>query len=237
MCSAHPGEWQGSSPPSLPQNLERIVERALQLVPDGSVVGLGSGRAASAFIRQLGERVRLGLRVRGIPTSEASAALAREVGIPLASLCDNATIDVAVDGADEVDPQNNLIKGLGGAMLREKIVAASAKQFVILVGAEKLVPVLGTHGQLPIEVAPFGLPFCERRLRGLGLRASVRLRDGTPFVTDNGNHILDARVAPIENPRALEQSLRAIPGVVETGLFLGMASTVLIQEGGQCVVR
>lgn len=212
-------------------NLSEIVERALQLVPDGSVVGLGSGRAASAFILALGVRVRQGLRVRGVPTSQASADLATQAGIPLVDLADVESIDIDVDGADEVDPQCNLIKGLGGALLREKIVAADSRQVVILVGAEKLVPVLGAHGILPVEVVPFGLTFCERRLAALGLSPVRRVRDGKPFVTDNGNRVLDCRIAPLEDPVTLDRSLRAIPGIVDTGLFLGMAHTVLIQNG------
>jgi ribose 5-phosphate isomerase A len=217
--------------------LNAIVERALALVPNGSVVGLGSGRAASAFIRALGERVGQGLRVRGVPTSRASAELAREVGIPLVDLSEVETIDVDVDGADEVDPQCNLIKGLGGALLREKIVAAASRQLVILVGAEKVVPVLGTRGILPVEIVPFGLEFCERRLTALGLKPIFRLRDGKPFVTDNGNHILDCRIGPIEDPAEFERAIHAIPGVVGTGLFLGMAHTVLIQTGATVEVR
>lgn len=217
--------------------LNAIVERALALVPNGSVVGLGSGRAASAFIRALGDRARQGLLVRGVPTSQASAELAREVGIPLVDLSEVETIDVDVDGADEVDPQCNLIKGLGGALLREKIVAAASRQLVILVGAEKVVPVLGTRGILPVEIVPFGLEFCERRLAALGLKPCPRVHDGKPFVTDNGNRILDCRIGPIEHPAEFEQAIHAIPGVVGTGLFLGMAHTVLIQTGTTVEVR
>src|SRR5262249_44879221 len=145
-------------------DLQAIALRALELIPPNSVVGLGTGHAATAFLRALGQRVQAGLRVRGIPTSQASADLARELGIPLITLDDVDAIDVDGAGADGVDPACNLIKGLGGALVREKIVAAAAKRVVILVGAEKLVPALGAHGVLPVEVVPFGLPLVRRRL-------------------------------------------------------------------------
>ncbi len=207
------------------------TEQALEFVRDGHVVGLGTGRAASAFVEALGERVRRGLRIRGVPTSTVTAELATRLGIPLTSLSEVDGIDVTVDGADEVDPQLDLIKGYGGALLREKIVAASSKRLVILVGVEKLVPVLGTRGVLPVEVVPFGLSLCTRRLQELGLRPEPRRRDGELYLTDNGNHILNCGVSPINNPGEAEQAIRAIPGVVGTGLFVGMANTVLIQDG------
>ncbi len=207
------------------------TEQALEFVRDGHVVGLGTGRAASAFVEALGERVRRGLRIRGVPTSTVTAELATRLGIPLTSFSEVDGIDVTVDGADEVDPQLDLIKGYGGALLREKIVAASSKRLVILVGVEKLVPVLGTRGVLPVEVVPFGLSLCTRRLQELGLRPEPRRRDGELYLTDNGNHILNCGVSPINNPGEAEQAIRAIPGVVGTGLFVGMANTVLIQDG------
>jgi ribose 5-phosphate isomerase A len=214
-----------------------VAEKAVTLVPDGGVLGLGTGRAATAFIHALGERVRAGLRVRGVPTSQASADLARQLGIPLVSFDDIDALDVDVDGADEVDPAGDLIKGYGGALVREKIVAAASRRLVILVGNDKLVPVLGSRGVLPVEVVPFGLAPCRRRLEALGWQAQPRLRDGKPFVTDNGNHILDCRVPPLPRPAETEQAVRAIPGVVGTGLFLGMAPTVLIQDGDAVTVR
>jgi ribose 5-phosphate isomerase A len=214
-----------------------IAERALEFVPDGGVIGLGTGHAATAFIHALGQRVLTGLRVRGVPTSQASADLARRYSIPLTTLDEVDALDVDVDGADEVDPACNLIKGYGGALVREKIVAASARRLVILVGSEKLVPVLGAHGKLPVEVVPFGLALCRRRLAALGCPPELRMHDGQPFVTDNGNVILDCRISPLDRPVELEQTLRAIPGVVGTGLFLGMADTVLIQDGDRVEVR
>jgi ribose 5-phosphate isomerase A len=208
-----------------------IYERALELVPDGAVVGLGSGRAAWAFVRLLGERVRSGrLRVRGVPTSDDTARLAEEHGVPLAALGEAGELAVTVDGADEVDPNLDLIKGYGRALVREKIVAASSQRLVILVGEEKLVPRLGTRGRLPVEVVPFALPLCTRRLEGLGLRPAVWETNGQPGKTDNGNHILVCAIDPIPDAAELEAELRAIPGVIDTGLFRGMADTVLVGD-------
>jgi ribose 5-phosphate isomerase A len=220
-----------------PLDLRAIAERAVEMVPDGSVVGLGTGHAAVAFLHVLAERVRAGLRVSGVPTSQASADLARQLRIPLTSLEKVEGIDIDIDGADEVDPHGNLIKGYGGALVREKIVAAASQRLVILVGPEKLVAVLGARGILPIEVLPFGLPVCRRRLTSLGLGSQLRMQDGKEFVTDNGNNILDCVITPLERPSELERTLRAIPGVVDTGLFLGMAPTILIQKGDDVEIR
>jgi ribose 5-phosphate isomerase A len=208
-----------------------IVERALEIVPNSSRIGLGSGRAAQDFVKALGELQRNGgLQVHGVPTSEETASLARQEGIPLLTLGEAAILDLTVDGADEVDPNLDLIKGYGRALVREKIVAASSRRLVILVGEEKLVPQLGTRGKLPVEVVPFALPLCERRLGELGCRP-VPYRQGTGlFVTDNGNHILDCQIDPIPKAPRLEIDIRAIPGVVGTGLFLGMADTVLVGD-------
>ncbi|MEJ7617743.1 MAG: ribose 5-phosphate isomerase A [Pyrinomonadaceae bacterium] len=152
-----------------------FAERALEFVSDNSVVGLGTGHAATDFIYALGRRVKTGLVVRGVPTSEASAELARQLHIPLVSLSEVDSIDVAVDGADEVTPALDLIKGFYGSLLREKIVAAAAKRLVIVVGGEKLVATLGTRGKLPVEVAPFGLSFCQQRIEGLGFKSHPRM--------------------------------------------------------------
>ena len=215
-----------------PQQLEQIGRRALEMVPANAVVGLGTGHAATAFIQALGEQVqKKGFAVRGVPTSKASEELARQLQIPLVGLDQVETIDVAVDGADEVDPDCNMIKGYGGALVREKIVAAAAKKLVILVGPEKLVPQLGSHGILPVEVVPFGLALCTRRLAALHCRAQPRFTGGKPFVTDNGNQILDCRVQPIKKLRELEAAIREIPGVVGTGLFIDFPVTVLVPKG------
>jgi ribose 5-phosphate isomerase A len=212
-----------------PGALEGLATRALDLVAGAAVIGLGTGRAASAFVRALGAEVRAGRAVRGVPTSEASAALAREMGIPLSGL-DEPSIDVTVDGADEVDPALDLIKGYGGALVRERIVAAASGRQIILVEKEKLVPALGAHGQLPVEVVPFALPLVLRRLSRPGCRPAVRTVSGRPYVSDNGNLIVDCAVAPIEDPAAFQAWLRAIPGVVDTGLFLGTADVVLVAD-------
>jgi ribose 5-phosphate isomerase A len=210
---------------------------AVELVPADGVVGLGTGRAATAFVRSLAARVRAGLSIRGVPTSEATAELARGLGIPLATLDEVGHIDLTVDGADEVDPAGDLIKGYGGALVREKIVAACSRRVVILVTPEKLVPALGSRGVLPVEVVPFGLAPCRRKLAELGLAARPRVADGRLFVTDNGNHILDCEVAPLPDSAGLERALLSIPGVVGTGLFLRLAHTILVQNGDAVEVR
>jgi len=211
-----------------------LAAEAMRLVSSGQVIGLGTGQAATAFVRALGQRVASGLDVRGVPTSEATASLARQLGIKLVSLEDVEAVDVAVDGADEVDPRGDLIKGYGGALLRERVVAAVARRFVILVGAEKLVPALGTRGRLPVEVIPFAAGVCRRRLEALGFSAGVRLADGRPVLTDNGNLLLDARVGALADAGAVDTAIRAIPGVVGTGLFLGLRPTVLVWDSDRC---
>jgi ribose 5-phosphate isomerase A len=212
--------------------LASLAGRALEFVREGSVVGLGSGRAAAAFVRAIAARVRKGLSVQGVPTSSETARLARELGIPLVELGEGP-IDVTVDGADEVDPRLDLIKGYGGALVRERIVAAASQRQVILVDASKLVPKLGTRGRLPVEVIPFALALCRRRLKDLGCEPTPRQVEGRPFVSDNGNFILDCAIGPLDDPAALERQIRSIPGVVDTGLFLGTAHTVLVAEGAR----
>lgn len=209
-----------------------ILDRALELVPRNGRIGLGSGRAARAFVQALAVRLRSGFAIEcAVATSKETEELAAGLGIPLGSLSAIDSLDVTFDGADEVDPKLDLIKGYGRALVREKVVAASSRSLVILVGEEKLVPALGARGRLPIEVVPFALPFCERHLTSLGLQPQADLRDGQLFVTDNGNHILDCHISAIPNPEQLEATLRAIPGVVGTGLFLNMASVVLVGSG------
>jgi ribose 5-phosphate isomerase A len=207
-----------------------IYERALELVPDGAVIGLGSGRAAWAFVALLGDQVRAGRTVRGVPTSDETARIAAEHGFPLVGLDEAGELALTVDGADEVDPNLDLIKGYGRALVREKIVAAASRRLVILVGEEKLVPRLGARGRLPVEVVPFAAPLCRRRLAALGLTPTLWEQNGRPGVTDNGNHIFDCSTGPIPDPRQLDADLRAIPGVVGTGLFLGAGDTVLIGD-------
>lgn len=221
----------------MPGRATTAAEQALAYVEDGAVIGLGSGRASTAFVHALAERVKRGLRIRGVPTSQATADLAAELGIPLATLDEAPSLDVAFDGADEVDPSLDLIKGYGGALVREKIVAASAKRFVVLVGSEKLVPVLGARGILPIEVVPFGEALCRRKLAELGLHPKVRMTKDRPYLTDNGNHILDCGLSPISDPAGLEQSMLSIPGVLGTGLFIRMADLVVIEDNGRVDIK
>jgi ribose 5-phosphate isomerase A len=213
------------------QEAAALGAEALAEVKSGHVVGLGTGQAATAFIHALGRAVKSGLTVVGVPTSETSAALARRLGIPVVD--EAVALDVAVDGADEVDEHLDLIKGYGGALVREKIVAAAARRFIVLVGTEKLVPALGARGRLPVEVVPFGVPFIRRRLGQLGYPSAVRSRDGAPIVTDNGTLVLDCTVSSIADPAALDTAMRAIPGVVDTGLFVGMAHAVMVWDGGR----
>ena len=207
-----------------------IFERALELVHDGDTIGLGSGRASAAFIEALGRRVAQGMKVRVVPTSRASEEAALRLGLPVVGLDAKQPLALTVDGADEVDPDLNLIKGYGRALVREKIVASASSKLVILVGRDKLVERLGSRGRLPIEVVPFAVPLVQSRLLALGLDGVPYEKDGRPFLSDNGNTILDARLGPISDPPALESAIRAIPGVVGTGLFLGMADLVLVGD-------
>jgi ribose 5-phosphate isomerase A len=213
------------------------AERALEFVKPGDCIGLGTGHAASAFAVALAARVREGFDVRAVPTSQATADQALRLGIPLTRLDDVELLDVTVDGADEVDPQLDLIKGYGGALLREKVVETASRRVVILVGREKLVPVLGTHGTLPVEVVPFALPVCRRRLAALGFGSALRTSGDRPFVTDNGNYLLHCAVAPMTRPHDVLDEIRSIPGVVEVGLFLGLADLVVVEDDGRVEVR
>jgi ribose 5-phosphate isomerase A len=218
------------------------VDKALELVSDGMTLGLGSGKASERFVTALGDRVRGGLRVRGVPTSSGTAALARKVGVPLVELKDAIPIDICFDGADEVDPSLDLLKGWGHALIQEKVVAAASKTFVVLIGPEnvqaKRVKTLGERGRLPVEVVPFALALVVLRLAALGMPAEpLKHPDGSLFHSDNGNYILEPQVRPIADPARLDRDLRDIPGVVGTGLFLKMAHMVIIEDGGSVEVR
>jgi ribose 5-phosphate isomerase A len=217
------------------QEKEAAARASLQFVKDGQVVGLGTGSTAAFFIKLLAERVKAGLRIRGIPTSLRSGELARSLGIPLMTLDECQEIAVTVDGADEVDPQLRLIKGGGGAMLREKIVASATKQLVIVADASKQVPVLGKF-PLPVEVIQFAQALVTKRIAALGAEVSVRTdADGKPYVTDERNHILDCRFGLIRDADGLARQLSDMPGVVEHGLFIGMAKVVLFARGSEIV--
>jgi ribose 5-phosphate isomerase A len=204
---------------------------SLKFVQDGHVVGLGTGSTAAHAIRFLGEKVKAGLNIRGVPTSIHAQQLAEACGIPLITLNDVNRIDVDIDGADEFDPQLRLIKGGGGALLREKIVASVARKFVVVADSSKQVAVLGKF-PLPVEVIPFAQGVLTRRITALGAAVSLRTAGGKPYRTDEGHHILDCHFGSIPDPSALARTLNDMPGVVEHGLFIGMASVVLIGKAG-----
>jgi ribose 5-phosphate isomerase A len=208
------------------------AERALELVAPGMKLGLGSGSTARQFVELVGKRVASGLEIRCAATSEATEAQAKALGIPLFSLDELLELDLTVDGADEIDPKLRLIKGGGGALLREKIVASASRRMVVIADSIKLVPRLGAF-PLPIEVVPFGLAatrrHIERAFAQLGLAGPIRVRGGSsPFVTDGGHYILDCSLGAIAEPEELSQILSPIPGVVEHGLFIGLARAAII---------
>ncbi len=207
------------------------AQHAADMVESGMVVGLGTGRAAAMFVRALARRVGDGLAIRGIPTSQKTAELAKELAVPLTTLDETRDIDIDVDGADEVDPTLNLIKGHGGALLRERVVASVSKRFVVLIGEEKLVTHLGAKMSVPVEVVPFAVSVARAGLRRLGADVALRTSGDGPFVSDNGNQILDARFDTIGDARDLERRIDALPGVVDSGLFIGMADLVLVHDG------
>lgn len=198
-------------------------------------LGLGSGSTAEAVVRELGARVKSGLTVVGVPTSERTAGLARELNIPLRSLDDVDELDLGIDGADEIAPTLDAVKGRGGALLHEKLVALACHRYLIVAASEKLVSHLGTRMPLPVEVVPYGWHLTASRLRALGLDPRLRLRGvseaaGAPFVSDGGHYVLDCSTAPIIDPRGLAQNLKAIPGVVDHGLFVGFADQALVVD-------
>jgi len=204
---------------------------SLRFVRDGMTLGLGTGSTAAHAVRFLGEQVKAGLKIRGIPTSVHTGELAASLGIPLTTLEECQEIDVDIDGADEFDPQLHLIKGGGGALLREKIIASASRQVVIIADSSKQVAVLGKF-PLPVEVIPFAQPLVAKRITALG--ATVKLRrdaKGNPLVTDEGHHILDCSFGQIPDPPALARKLSDMPGIVEHGLFIELATVVLCAKG------
>jgi ribose 5-phosphate isomerase A len=204
------------------------ARKSIEYVKDGMVVGLGTGSTATFAIHFLGEQVRDGLKIRGIPTSRASAELAQSLGIPLTSFDEVDHTDVTIDGADEVAPGLALIKGGGGALLHEKIVAAASHRLVIVADEHKVVQHLGRF-PLPVEVIPFAAGSVRRQLETLGANPVLRLgHDGSPFITDEGNYIFDCHYGEILDPPALAQTLKSITGLVEHGLFLGLASVAVV---------
>jgi len=212
------------------------AERAVEYVQDGMVVGLGTGSTAFYAVKKLGERVRNGLRIRSIPTSESTRQLAEAEGIPLTSFEAVSAIDLTIDGADEVDPDLNLIKGGGAALLREKIVSAASRENVIIVDSSKTVKRLGAF-PLPVEVIPFGWQVVTRRIDALGGNPQLRLKDGAPLVTDQGNWILDCAFGAIPDAAGLELTLNNLPGVVENGLFIKRCTQLVVAQGQELIVR
>ncbi|MBP2076129.1 ribose-5-phosphate isomerase RpiA [Oceanobacillus polygoni] len=208
--------------------LKKLVgEEAANLVKDGMKVGLGSGSTVYWMVKRLGERVQDGLNITAIPTSNTTAKWAVEFGVPLTDFSKVQQLDIAIDGADEVDKNLQLIKGGGGALLREKVVAAAAKEFIVIVDESKLVSHLGAF-PLAVEVTPFGWEITSVSIADLGGTPTLRHKDGEVFVTDNGNYILDCSFNQILDPEALQKDLKMLVGVVETGLFVGMADKVIV---------
>jgi len=206
---------------------QAAARASLRFVRDGQIVGLGSGSTATYVVQFLGERVRAGLKIVGIPTSNKTRDLAASLGIPLTSLEQTPQIDVTIDGADEIDPQLSLIKGGGGALLHEKIVASASRHFVIIADSSKQVPTLGKF-PLPIEVITFAQPLVKRKIEAFGASVTLRMAGNAPYVTDEGHHILDCNFGAISDVPALARKLSDMPGIVEHGLFVHMASVVLI---------
>lgn len=213
---------------------QQAAERALTLVEDGMTLGLGTGSTAARFVDLVGQKVKAGLRVRCVPTSEATRAQAERLGIPLITLDQQPFLDITVDGADELDSELRLIKGGGGALLIEKIVATASGRMVVIADASKQVETLGRF-PLPVEIVRFGFGATRNMIEVLaadaGCRGEIKQRmrsDGQPFVTDSGNFILDCAFGRIEEPEALDEALKLIPGVVENGLFLGIADAAIV---------
>lgn len=207
---------------------EVAAREAVRYVEDGMVVGLGSGTTATIAIRLIGEMVKGGISIVGIPTSRESEDLARKVGIPLGELRANSSVDLTIDGADEVDPNLNLIKGLGGALVREKIVAAATNLEIIVADESKLVDQLGTKVPLPVEVVKFSYEATMHKLEKLGCKVAIRMRHSERFVSDNGNFVVDCKFPKIDDANALEADINLIPGVVDSGLFLDLADKVIV---------
>lgn len=203
------------------------AELAVEMLQDGMTVGLGTGSTVYHSIQAIGRKVSDGLSIKAVATSVHSEQLARQLGITIIPFSDIGEIDVTIDGADEVDPDWNLIKGGGGALLREKIVADASKRLIVIVDESKVVRQLGRF-PLPVEVVPFGFELTERKLRELGCEPKLRTADSQPYITDNGNYIMDCEFGSIAKPALLAEALHRIPGVVEHGLFIRMAAQVIV---------
>lgn len=203
-----------------------VGEKATEYIKDGMVVGLGTGSTAFFAIQKIGQMVRDGLKIQGVPTSKATEQMARELHIPLLAMADVTSIDVTIDGADEFDPNKQLIKGGGGALLREKIVASITKFYICIADHSKKSDYLGSF-PLPVEVTPFAWEVTCRQLAQLGCQPKLRMHDSAVFVTDNGNYILDCKFERIDKPAELNLALNQLPGVVENGLFTNTANIII----------
>ncbi|HRP54409.1 ribose-5-phosphate isomerase RpiA [Agriterribacter sp.] len=206
---------------------QAAAHKAVQYIKDGMIVGLGTGSTAYWAIQYLGERVKQGMQITAVATSDQTERLALQCGIKISDMDAVDHIDIDIDGADEIDHRLNLIKGGGGALLREKIVAAGSKTFIVIADESKMVKILGQF-PLPVEIIPFGWQHTSRRLALLGCQTAMRQKEAGPFKTDNGNYILDCRFGSISDPAVLQQQINSIPGVVENGLFVKMASAVVV---------
>ncbi len=215
---------------------QRSAEAACEYVKDGMIVGLGTGSTAEFAVKKIGELVRNGLSIRGIPTSDPTKILAESEGIPLIDFSETMFIDLTIDGADEIDANLNMIKGGGAALLREKIVASASREEIIIVSVSKLVQQLGAF-PLPVEVIPFGWQVVFNQLESLQGNPELRLKQGQPSVTDQGNFIVDCHFRKIENPEQLEQHLNMIPGVVENGLFINLCTRMIMADGENIIIK
>ena len=218
------------------QEKQNAARTAVDQIEDGMLVGLGTGSTAAFAISYLGEKVRSGLTISAIPTSEASKKQAQSEGIPLIDFETSPSIDLCIDGADEIDSELNMIKGGGGALLREKIVASSAKRYLIIIDSSKQVETLGTF-PLPVEVIPFGWQVVSRKLKDMDASPELRKSGPQTFVTDEGNYILDCRLNSILEVEQLETELNRIPGVVENGLFVAMCDQMIMGKGDQVILK
>jgi ribose 5-phosphate isomerase A len=217
----------------LQERLNRLAVAAADLIVPGMIVGLGTGSTADAVLRELGRRVAAGLHVRGVPTSRRTEAVARELRIPLTTLDAVARLDLGFDGADEIDPALDAIKGKGGALLREKLVALACDRFILVATTEKCVDQLGARTALPVEIVPFGWKQTARRLEALGVTPELRpVTEGhdRPATTDNGGYLLDCLTGPLPDPAGIASSIKAITGVVDHGLFVGIVQSALLVD-------
>ncbi|CAH0347099.1 ribose-5-phosphate isomerase RpiA [Bacillus sp. CECT 9360] len=220
---------------TLEGNKKIAGEKAADFVQDGMIIGLGTGSTVYWTIKKIAERIKGGLRVKGIPSSSNTERWAIEFGIPLTDFSEVQNLDLTIDGADEIDPNFNLIKGGGGALLREKIVSISSKELIIVADDSKIVSQLGNF-PLPVEVVPFGWEITAQKIAQLGCSPALRMKDDRIFSTDNGNYILDCTFESIPDPEMTHNHLKLIVGVVETGLFIGMADKVIIGESNEVTI-